>query len=1403
MDNIHDEDRRSRLRRLEERMLDKKSVSNVDCLLDTVQALVADCDSIKNLRNIEAYLNRYNTLAREIHSLRMKPDDFTLIKVIGRGAFGEVQLVRHNVTRQVYAMKLLSKFEMIKRSDSAFFWEERDIMAHANSEWIVQLHFSFQDAKYLYMVMDYMPGGDLVNLMSSYEVPERWAKFYCAEVVLALDAIHSMGFVHRDVKPDNMLLDRDGHLKLADFGTCMRMNSDGLVRSDTAVGTPDYISPEVLQSQGGEGVYGRECDWWSVGVFLYEMLVGDTPFYADSLVGTYSKIMDHQNTLSFPTDIEISTEAKDLICAFLTDKSVRLGRNGVDEIKAHPFFRNDQWTFDNLRESAPPVTPELRSDDDTSNFDDVENEASEENFPVPRAFAGNHLPFIGFTYSKDYQLLSQYSSEPSVGDMEMQLYDNIDSLRQQMEEKTRQVEELLQRQRTLTDQLDTMVLRERSITEETTNLEKSLAILKHDLKESHRKMENETESRRKLETQLAETRRKLEDEQNKRTRELSNNQQVNDKINMLEKQLSELQEKLKTEGETSARLRKQVTEVTMAKVANEQLAAELRQAMPGLQAQRTKLEEEVSTLQNLLSQERTSHSHLSRRHVELEDRIQSCHMELERGAAREKKLSEDNRQLAERISQLEKECASLALELKAVQNRYQQEIRSRESNEKSRIVGKEEANVEVVKVLCLEQFLEALQTKLNEEKNARQKAEMASQEKERQMSMLSVDYRQIQQRLQKLEGEHRQEVDKSKALQIQIEQEIGKKSCLQSELSLLMTECSQQKSKIEQISGDLSALYKAKKLIEEELQRLRAQHSVDELQLKELQEQLEAEQYFSTLYKSQVTDLKEELEDRSKLVNELEEERNSLTQQVQIAVARADSEALARSIAEETVTDLEKEKTIKELEMKDIISKHRSDLSAKESSLLSMKERETDLRKMVEQLKKEKEDTSYQMRVLEQEAYKINSLAEELEKVQKQLKQEQLLKAQAVNKLAEIMNRKDMNHPLGKNKKVSSTDLRKKEKECRKLQLELTQERDKYNQMVNKHQKEIQELQSQLMEENSSKIRLQMELDSKDSEIEQMQQKLTIFGSETASLSSADNENDEHNSQDYRLEGWLSIPNKQNIRRHGWKKQYVVVSSKKIIFYNSESDKQNTDPALILDLKKVFHVRSVTQGDVIRADARDIPRIFQLLYAGEGEARRPDENVTDTSSLRLSDKDEKPGTTSLKGHEFVQISYHMPTNCEICPKPLWHMFRPPSALECRRCRIKVHKEHLEKKEDAIAPCKLHYDPNFAKELLLLANTTDDQKVWVQRLSKKIQKCGYKAKSGGADRGSPRRICSMKINSSNAAGAGMNMSSVNSVHQKCATLPPNVGSSSSSSSSSVSSSSCISSSNSAVNVPVSK
>lgn len=1093
--------------------------------------------------------------------MRMKTDDFNLIKVIGRGAFGEVQLVRHKTMNKVFAMKLLSKFEMIKRSDSAFFWEERHIMAHANSEWIVQLHYAFQDHKYLYMVMDYMPGGDLVNLMSNYDIPEKWAKFYTMEVVLALDAIHTMGFVHRDVKPDNMLLDKYGHLKLADFGTCMRMDADGLVRSNNAVGTPDYISPEVLQSQGGEGVYGRECDWWSVGIFLYEMLVGETPFYADSLVGTYSKIMDHRNSLCFPPEVEISHQAKSLIQGFLTDRTKRLGKNNVEEIKKHPFFINDQWTFDNLRESVPPVVPELTGDDDTSNFDDIEKDDSpEEIFPVPKAFVGNHLPFVGFTYNGDYQLLTSGRVMDIVDNGSNHIINNKSDTHEieiMLQREKQNVENLETKQKTLMMQIELLTHREEELRDELMHSEKELTILKHSYKEIQRKSENECELRRKTEIILNDYKKRLEDEQNKRTREMNNNQQHNDKINMLEKQVTEFQEKLKGETDSVQRLRKQAAELTVAKSASEQIAGQLQSLLSTLQTQRDTLQQEVASLQGQLSQERSSRSQASDQQQELENKIHSMNSELERNREREEKITTDNRQLVERISTLEKECASLGLELKAAQNKYHQEVRAHEETERSKLMSKEEANLEVVK---------ALQLKLNEEKSARQKADLNSQEKERQISMLSVDYRQIQQRLQKLEGEHRQEVEKVKALQSQVEQEQQKKTHLQSELGVQLSEITHLKARESQLAKEVAQLREAKRAIEEELLRVKRDWSVDKLQMKELQDQLEAEQYFSTLYKTQANELREDLDDKSRTAQELEEERGSLVHQLQIALARADSEALARSIAEETVADLEKEKTMKELELKDLLAKHRTELSSKDANYNSIKEREAEFLKQNEQLTSQVDELNLQIKRL-QDDIRYKSESGDVEKLTARLKTEQLLKLQAVNKLHEILNRKDIN-ATGKGKnKVSSADLRRKEKDCRKLEQELKQEREKYSQLAAKWQKDLQDLQAQVYEENQTKLRLQMELDSKDSEIEQLQMKLATMNSETASLSSADNDGDEFNAQESILEGWLSIPNKQNIRRHGWKRQYVVVSSKKIIFYNSESDKQNTDPVLILDLR--------------------------------------------------------------------------------------------------------------------------------------------------------------------------------------------------------------------------------------------
>lgn len=233
-------------------------------------------------------------------------------------------------------------------------------------------------------------------------------------------------------------------------------------------------------------------------------------------------------------------------CLFLS------GKNNVEEIKNHPFFINDQWSFENLRESVPPVVPELTGDDDTSNFDDYEkDESPEEVFPVPNSFIGNHLPFIGFTYNSDYQLLSnKRDSVDTYISSNNELYDKDSSahakkLEHLLEKERSNVERLEEKQRILIAQLDNIVQREVEIREEASKYEKELTLLKHSFKDAQRKADNEGDLRRKTEKILAELKQRLDEEQSKRTREMNNNQQHNEKISLLENQLLEIQEKWK------------------------------------------------------------------------------------------------------------------------------------------------------------------------------------------------------------------------------------------------------------------------------------------------------------------------------------------------------------------------------------------------------------------------------------------------------------------------------------------------------------------------------------------------------------------------------------------------------------------------------------------------------------------------------------------------------------------------------------------------------------------------------------------------------------------------------------------------------------------------------------------
>jgi serine/threonine protein kinase len=353
-------------------------------------------------------LRQKETNYLRLRRAKMNKSMFESICVLGIGAFGQVDLVRKKDDPQrLYAMKILHKSDVFNRNQAAHVKAERDILAEADNEWVVKLYYSFQDDENLYFVMDYVPGGDLMNLLIKLNVfDENLARFYIGELTCAIESVHNLGFIHRDIKPDNILIDRNGHIKLTDFGLCtgfhwthnskyylfsdsynnnsLHRNPNNGIENQTSdeysslnrinqqrlmahslVGTPNYIAPEILSRKG----YTKSCDWWSVGVILYEMLVGEPPFRDETPLGTQTKVINWRITLRIPDDCKLTDEAKHLIFNLCTDTENRLGADGI---KAHSFFKN----FDfgpNLRKSKAPYIPIIKHATDTSNFEPIDH----------------------------------------------------------------------------------------------------------------------------------------------------------------------------------------------------------------------------------------------------------------------------------------------------------------------------------------------------------------------------------------------------------------------------------------------------------------------------------------------------------------------------------------------------------------------------------------------------------------------------------------------------------------------------------------------------------------------------------------------------------------------------------------------------------------------------------------------------------------------------------------------------------------------------------------------------------------------------------------------------------------------------------------------------------------------
>jgi len=330
-----------------------------------------DDDEIK-IEMDPAHLADHSKRVEQLKGCSLK--DFDVLTTLGTGSFGRVKLVRHKASKSVYALKTLSKSLVLRTKQSDHILAEKEILTNLSHPFIVNLYGTFQDDTSLYFVLEYVIGGEFFShLRRANRFPNDTARFYAASVVLAFEHLHSSHIIYRDLKPENLLLDKNGHLKICDFGFAKHI--DPATWTWTLCGTPEYLAPEIILNKG----HGKAVDWWALGILLYEMLVGMPPFYSDDRILLYQNIL--AGHIDFPR--HVNKHARDLISKLLqADLSRRLGnlRHEARDIRRHPYFRGFDWNALIKRQMPAPIPISVGADDDTSLFDEYPEEDDPELF---------------------------------------------------------------------------------------------------------------------------------------------------------------------------------------------------------------------------------------------------------------------------------------------------------------------------------------------------------------------------------------------------------------------------------------------------------------------------------------------------------------------------------------------------------------------------------------------------------------------------------------------------------------------------------------------------------------------------------------------------------------------------------------------------------------------------------------------------------------------------------------------------------------------------------------------------------------------------------------------------------------------------------------------------------------
>jgi len=1160
-----------------------KNVLSYETLLDILISVFEDCKQVAHVTDsITLFLNKYENIVKKIQTLRLNMSDFEVVKPLAQGAIGKVSLVKGKYDKKYYALKTLSKQELLSQRETAFFMEERNAMTKLRtSKYTTSLYAAFQDRENLYLLMEYAPGGSLQRMLEAEgALTVEEARFYMAEVLLALEELHNLNFIHRDVKPGNILIYLNGHVKLVDFGSCISVSENQLVSSNVPVGTPDYISPEVLRANEGTVKYGKECDWWSYGISLYELLLLEPPFYSDSLLETYSQIMDHKNTFAWPDDCTLDDDTKDLISKLVCDREVRLGKNGAQEIKNHKFFEGVD--FENIYKMKPPFMPKLNDAEDTTYFITEEDDDHTQRVANQRNAINNkkndligfNLPFVGYSFNHNISVYTQFdfgnqgslASVPAKNrrtslDLRLGSNESIDGNASKNMNVIAMEEEL--------KMLKIEVGKKNDLEKIKTKLEKEKIELEMQVIEAKNNLRAQQRGKYDLERQLADAQEELALAKKEKDSLMLSNKNFTE----YEKKIEVLNVELKEKTTTLEKNQETIDEITKAKAVLELELERNNKAIESEKLEKEKLEKANVELKNNLDSEikKNNDKEIENKQIIEEKDNLSKEIDKLKGLIEEKENNENK--LKEANSSLEKEKAMIDVELKMLKKK---ELYLLEENEKAR-ASIEKGLAETEKMNRNEEVIQDLKAKIdtmNEEYHNTSK----------ELSLLKIENSKISKSLEEANIAKNEAQSKYNDLDKQYQDAVSSIKNLEQTKVNLTKQNNSVETELKKLKEDMNKQTQQYSEYEKTISDLNHQQALMKIELDEAKVKIEKQVQASNELENEISknagELKVQQEKNKELELTLLEKTNA------IEILKRDNEN-----QKQQYEDLMQEKQQSETEQSELNKKHAL-LEIEFRDLQEKYQNECNLRASIElQAQKYKEQSQLDLEGYEDVKEELMHMKSDYELLKKERDIER-------DKVAELN---------GKYEDV------KRENEKYKLKIEtavpIVIEKERSNLSP------ITDSSSSVYYEKTNKKFFNFHFRKGKSDVDKtllkadMDDELKVYPLHSRKLSSTSYSNNNSKIElnivfnpGEALAGWLKVPKSQKSIKHGWDKRYAVVKDFKILFYESIKDSESNinckeEISLTCD---IFNVQTVASKELIHAQPKEIKCIFKIHSTNVG-----------------------------------------------------------------------------------------------------------------------------------------------------------------------------------------------------------